>query len=110
MDNDILFNILKGVIIVAVSLITGFVVPFIKDKINSINDENIKGLVMTAVEFAEQTIKDPYAGNEKKQKVLTFLQNLFYERGIKISADELNALIESAVYTMNNTKKKEVDV
>ena len=54
--NDILFEILKAVIILAVTLVIRFAVPYIRAKMDEANMAWLAEWVKTAVYAAEQTI------------------------------------------------------
>ena len=102
--NDVSFLILKIVVIVAVMLITGFLIPFIKNLIASFKDERVRKLVTEAVQAAEQTIKGAGSGAVKKEEVWDFVSKWLGQHGIDISSDQLDKLIESAVFAMNLAK------
>lgn len=100
--NDILFEILKAVIILAVTLVIRFAVPYIRAKMDEANMAWLVEWVKTAVYAAEQTITESGAGEKRKQMVLQFLNEMIGKTGIKISESQLDNLIESAVYAMKN--------
>ena len=104
--NDFTFLVLKIVVIVAVMLITGFLIPLIKNWIASIKDDRVRKLVEEAVQAAEQTITATGSGAAKKEEVWDFVTEWLREHGIEFSADQLDKLIESAVFAMNLAKTK----
>jgi len=70
-------------------------------------DTEIKQTVCrTAVRFVEQIYKDLH-GEEKLQKAMEKASELLKEKKIYISADELIALLESAVNEFNNAFGKD---
>lgn len=99
--NDITFMILKIVVSVAIALVTGFLIPYIKNQTNIMQNEELLAIVKIAVQAAEQTLK---GGEVKKADVVKFVSDWLTEHGIKITAEQLDKLIESAVYAMNNEK------
>ena len=99
--NDILFEILKAVVIVAVMVVTRYVVPWIKSKISESQYAVVVALIETAVAAAEQTITAEGSGEEKKAQVLEYVQTELAERGITITDEQLDTLIEAAVYALN---------
>lgn len=97
--NDILFEILKFTIVVAIIIVTRYLVPWLKTQIKGTRYEEYLAMVNDAVKWAEQTIG---AGNgaEKKQLVLSFLTQLALDKNLSITAEQLEVLIESAVFAM----------
>lgn len=102
--NDILFNILQVVIIACVIIVTRYVAPALKSYIDTSKYAWMASVVTDAVEMAEQTIKTPKSGAEKKAVVLGAVSTIFAKAKISITEDQINSLIESAVYAMNFDK------
>ena len=65
-----------------------------------INNDTAKAVVEDAVKFVEQVYTD-LNGKEKLQKATEQVAEVLASKGIKISAAEINMLIESAVYGLN---------
>lgn len=65
-----------------------------------INNETAKTVVTDAVKFVEQVYTD-LDGKEKLKKATEQVSEVLASKGIKISAAEINMLIESAVYGLN---------
>lgn len=83
-------------------LLTGLVVPWLKLKIGNEKMKDIEKWVTVAVTAAEQMkvaglLPD---GQQKKDYVLEFVK----DKGITITDQELDALIEAAVYEINKAK------
>lgn len=100
--NSILFEILKAVVILAVILLTRYAVPYLKQIIDNSKYEWVVKMVDVAVKAAEQTIKD--GGKDKKTIVTEFIKSQLIQKNISISDEQLDNLIESAVYAMNENK------
>lgn len=98
--NDILFEVLKCVMIVATLVITRYVVPLLRIKVEASKYSDIADWVIDAVKWAEQTIRESGKGAEKKEQVKDFLIQYAYEHCINITAEQLDVLIESAVKAM----------
>jgi len=100
MDNNAVIEI--GTIIIALigAIITYIVVPYIKSKTTAEQYKNIEFWVEFAVKAAEQIFNQPGMGEEKKQYVIDFLTS----KGINITIEELNILIEAAVQELNLSK------
>jgi len=77
------------------ALITAFVVPYIKSKTTASQQQMLTALVAVAVQAAEQ-IYGGGTGEQKKAYVLAWLN----ERGYTVDLDKLDAMVESAVYTL----------
>lgn len=80
------------------TIFTAVVVPYIKSKTTTEQQSEINAWVRIAVTAAEQIYKGSGRGQEKKAYVLAWLS----ERNIKVDEARLDALIEAAVYDMNN--------
>ena len=65
-----------------------------------INNDTAKAVVEDAVKFVEQVYTD-LNGKEKLQKATEQVAEILASKGIRISAAEINMLIESAVYGLN---------
>lgn len=92
-------TVLEAVATLGVAIITTFVVPYIKSKTTAEQQRKINDYVKIAVTAAEQICKGPGEGKRKKAYVLNWLA----EHGVKVGADELDAMIEAAVYELTNT-------
>ena len=78
-------------------VITCILVPFIRSKTTAEQQKEINAWVKIAVSAAEQIFKGRGRGEEKKQYVIAWLK----ERGFTVDENELDALIEAAVYELN---------
>lgn len=65
-----------------------------------INNETAKTVVTDAVKFVEQVYTD-LSGKEKLEKATIQVSEILQSKGIKITPAEINMLIESAVYGLN---------
>lgn len=99
MDNMTMM-ILKLVISVCAALITAYTVPYLKTLKNDARYERMLDMVALAVRAAEQTITGSGQGAVKKAEVIKFVSEWLYGKGINITEDELDQLIEAAVYSM----------
>ena len=64
------------------------------------NTETAKTVAQDAVKFVEQVYKDLH-GKEKLEKATQQVSEILQSKGINISDAEINMLIESAVYGLN---------
>lgn len=99
MDN-VTMMIMKLVISVCAALITAYAVPYLKTLKNDARYERMLDMVALAVRAAEQTITGSGQGAAKKAEVIKFVSEWLYGKGINITEDELDQLIEAAVYSM----------
>ena len=100
--SEIILWIVEAVIAASIAIITKYVVPWIKSKLASSEYSLVVELVETAVAAAQQTITGSGTGAEKKATVLEYVQTQLEANGITISDEQLDVLIESAVYALNN--------
>lgn len=99
--NEVLFEVLKAVIIVSIMAVMRYLIPYLKETIANSKYAEVAEWANKAVLMAEQTIIGTKTGAEKKAIVIDFIKKLLTQKHISISDDQLNTLIESAVYAMN---------
>ena len=75
-------------------------IPFVKSKVGEEKFNDISKWVRIAVNAAEQIYNESGMGEVKKEYVLEFLK----KKGITMDIDSVDALIESEVYKLNNSK------
>lgn len=102
--NEILFEILKAVLILAVILITRYAVPYVKSLVENSKYSWLVKWVDIAVQSAEQTVFGEKTGVEKKMIAHEFIKKILDSKNIKITDEQLDNLIESSVYEMNGGK------
>lgn len=98
--NEITFDILKIVVSICAALVTVYVIPYLKTLKDDKRYSSLVGIVEVAVRAAEQTIKEPGEGKLKKAQVVQFVTEWLDKQGIKITPEELDRLIECAVYQL----------
>lgn len=87
-------TILEALLLLAGTIVTYVLIPYIKSKTTEKQQEDIKEWVRIAVTAAEQIYNGTGRGTEKKQYVLDWLS----KNNIKVDSEKLDALIEAAVY------------
>lgn len=97
--HDIIFTIVKLVVMVLALVVSRYLIPWLKERISIGNLETAINWASRMVLYAQQVLTDS-TGEEKKEIVIGSLRNLFKNKGINISEDELNVLIEAAVKEM----------
>lgn len=98
--NDVLFEILKAVTVLVIVLLTRYAVPWIKLQVENTKYAWIIQCTELAVRSAEQTILGNKTGSEKKEIVTKFLKEQLLQKNISLSDEQLNTLIEAAVYEL----------
>lgn len=99
MDNTMIFNTVLGIIGV---VITSFLIPLLKKKIDAEEITKILTLIDIAVKAAEQIYREAGQGKFKKEYVRKYLK----EHGINLSQKDLDAMVESSVFEMNKWKEE----
>lgn len=92
-----LVKIILAIISLLGTIVTVVLVPYIKSKTTAEQRENMYTLVMLAVQAAEQIFNKPGSGRQKKEYVINYL----YSRGIKLTVEDIDLLIEAAVKELN---------
>ena len=102
--NEILNQILQIVLPILATFLTGLF-TYIGTRLKKVyeekvNTETAKAVVEDDVRFVEQVYKDLH-GKEKLEKATAQVEEVLQSKGITISEAEINMLIESAVYGLN---------
>ena len=100
MENFNFTPIFEAIITIVSLVLTGIVIPYIRQRIGEEKTENLKRWVSVGVKAAEQ-IYDSKAGQQKKEYVVSFLLS----KGIVVDVDEVAALIEAEVYKLTNKEE-----
>lgn len=100
-----LTQVVIAVITLAISLITAFLIPYLKTKVSAEQLDTIKFWVNIAVEAAEMIYVGTGRGQEKKDYVVQFLNS----KGFSLNITEVENLIEAAVLELKlaQTQKEE---
>lgn len=94
--------IVNAVITLIAAIVTTFLIPWIKSKIDAAKLAQIVEWVGIAVRAAEQIYNESGMGEKKKQYVLDFLEN----KGFTLDPNSINAMIEAAVKNLNIEQNK----
>lgn len=91
------------------TIITAFVIPLIRSRLNESQQAKLQQWIQIAVSAAEQLSKTGVISkNGRKEYVLNFLES----HGFTIDLDEIDAMIEAAVYDLpsklTNTEVKKI--
>ena len=96
--SDICFEGLKILVMVAVLVLTRYVLPWVKSKVNSEKLNLVAQWAYKAVLMVQQTMKTT-DGKEKKAIVTRFLKEIL-QKNITLSDAQIEILIEAAVKQM----------
>ncbi len=102
--NDNLFQLILTCIPILGAIITYFVIPWIKANIDGEKLAQCEEWAVLAVKCAEMIFREKGMGKDKKAYVVDFLIKKFAESNIKITVEQINILIESAVQELNSNK------
>lgn len=97
--SEILFELLRLVVLLAVFAVSCYLIPWIRGKIGQDRLDEITRWVNTAVLMAQQ-VYHAQTGAERKAIVIDLLRYILIAKNISISDDQLDMLIEAAVKQM----------
>ena len=90
--------IIEAILALVAVVITSIVIPYIKKRTTTEQQKELVAWVKIAVTAAEQIYVGTGRGPEKKLYVVEWLA----DRNITVDTNQIDALIESAVYELNN--------
>lgn len=97
--NEIIFEIIKVVVMVIVLVITRYLVPLLKEKVGADKLAQAEKWAKYAVLKAQQVLWTE-DGPDKKAYVTEFLKEILMAKNIALSDEQLDVLIEAAVKQM----------
>jgi LL-H family phage holin len=103
--NEIIFDVARLIATITGLVVAYYIIPVLKTVVQNHIDENITGFINSCVYAAEQIYNDPKTGTTKKKFVLKAVTDWLNARNIKITDEQLNILIESAVLAMKTETK-----
>lgn len=97
--NEIIFGAIKVVVMIAALAITRYLVPWLREKIGADRLAMAEKWARYAVLKAQQALweKD---GQDKKAYVTGFLEEILIAKGIALSDEQVDVLVEAAVKQM----------
>ena len=96
-----LTQIIFAVLSLMLSLVSAFLIPYIKEKVTAEQFATIKLWVKVAVQAAEMLYVGSGRGEEKKKYVVEFLNS----KGFTLNTEEIDNLIEAAVLELKQENK-----
>lgn len=100
--HEYIIDMLIFLITVCGIIITRTVIPYLKALVKSSEYADVYDIVETAVKAAEQKCKAPKQGKTKKADVYAYVSKWLESKGINLTEDDIDRLIEAAVFSMNN--------
>lgn len=94
--NDITFEVLKLVVMIVAVLIARYLIPWLKVSIDAKKMEEIVTIVEAGVQMAQQ-VHGSEPGETRKAIVINYVHRILAQKGLTITDDELNVLIEAFV-------------
>ena len=104
--NETLFKIILALIPVLGAIVTGVIVPYIKEKIGNEKLAKYEEWASIAVQGAEMIFSAQGMGESKKEYVVNFLDKMFNKTKIVITPEQIEILVESAVKEMKISEGK----
>lgn len=107
--SEITMEILKVIVILAVTWATRYMVPLLKELIGAAKMEEIRKWVKDTVLMVQQ-VHEAKPGAERKEIVVDLIRKMLIKKNIDISAEQLDTLIEAAVKAMKMQDKNSTGV
>jgi LL-H family phage holin len=115
MLTKLLTDILFAVMIAAIGIVGRILVPYLMKKEEELTYRLRQtewawaaDIVDTIVMSVEQTLSEDLHGYEKKKVALDKVSSIFAGKGIRLSDEQIDALIEAAVHAMNADRSYEL--
>lgn len=103
--NELLSNLLVAVVIAAILMVTKYGIPALKQIAEGTKLESVIKYASEFVKAAEQTMSK-LTGTERKAWVTEILRGILTAKNISLTDQQLDAIIEAAVFNMNKEKTK----
>lgn len=100
-----IFVLFRFVLLLVLAMVARYIIPYLQKLVENTELKYLRQVVNDAVMAAEQTISIPGAGAKKKEIVTKFIKEMLISKNISISNQQIDSLIESAVYMFNVGKK-----
>ena len=93
------FLIMRVIASIVGVIVAYYLVPLLKQALEKAEDDKLMEFIKSAVYAAQQTMKD-VPGERRKEWVLEMVSDWLTAHKIKITAEQISMLIESAVLAM----------
>lgn len=111
--NTLVFNVLMGVLVAAIGIITKTLIPYIQKKkeeatakIRQTKWAWAADIIDAVVRAVEQTVSGYLHGDEKKQLATEAINRILAQNGLSMTDDQIEALIEAAVQALPKSKEQ----
>ena len=108
--NEITFTALRLLTMILMAVLSAYVIPWVKARIGNERLEQISQWAALAVSWAEQIVDKTGAGTDKKIMVESFLKDLLATKGIALTEQQIDILIESAVRQMHTNENDVIEM
>ena len=106
--NTLIFNILMALVVAIAGIIARRLLPYLREKRDEATEKIRQtrwawcaDIIDAVVRAVEQTVGDEIHGEDKKAEAIMLIDRIFYQAGLRLSEDQIDALIEAAVQAMN---------
>lgn len=103
--DDKLFQVILTFLPVIGSIVTYFMIPWLKANMDKEKLAQCEKWASLAVKGAEMIFSTKGAGTDKKAYAAAFLNDIFNKKKVVITENQLEVLIESAVQELNRNKE-----
>ena len=107
--SNLIFNILMALVVAIAGIIARQLLPYLREKKEEATEKIRQtkwswcaDIIDAVVRAVEQTVGDEIHGEEKKAEAVKLIRRIFYQAGLHLSDDQIDALIEAAVQEMNS--------
>ena len=97
--SDITFEALKLVVMIVSLLIARYLIPWLKTSIDEHKMDQIFTIIQSGVQMAQQ-VHGTESGEARKTIVVNYVHRMLSQKGLSISEEELDVLIEAFVKQM----------
>lgn len=108
--NEITFTALRLLTMILMAVLSAYVIPWVKARIGNERLDQIVQWAAWAVSWAEQIVDKTSAGADKKIMVENFLRDLLAAKGLVLTDQQIEILIESAVRQMHTAENDVIEL
>jgi len=94
--SDITFEVLKLVVMVVAVIVARYLIPWLRASVDEYKMNQIIRIVESGVQMAQQ-VHSSEPGEARKQIVVNYVHRMLTQKGLSISEEELDTLIEAFV-------------
>lgn len=102
--NETIFILLKYVFAILSLIVFRYVIPYVKEKLESSKYTKIIAFIETSILAMESIITESGKGEVKKKEALIAIHTYLNKNGIKINEDQLEILFQAMFTNLDGTK------